>query len=259
MSNVGRHLVENAGPTLSYATSTRLAPGSLSRDAKTGLWRVESHPAGKDEPGSRTASHHSVVLAAGSASSTFNVISPVAPELAAPAGTVLSDCCWALLVAFREPLFKAGTGPPCDGALVKGSQSLAWLAHDSSKPGRGADGLDCWVVHATAAWSNPLREQTKDKVVQPLLAEWLRECGRDGAGGNPAAPEIAYVEAHRWNAAFPLNPLSPPERCFWDAEARLGLAGDWCVGPRSGDAFESGRALARRVLQSGVLAGAGKR
>ena len=73
--------------------------------------------------------------------------------------------------------------------------------------------------------------------------------------GSPAAPEIAYVEAHRWNAAFPLNPLAPPERCFWDAEARLGMAGDWCVGPRAGDAFESGRALARRVLQSGVLGG----
>lgn len=250
MSSVGKHLVESAGPSLTFCTSTRLAPGSLQRDPATGLWRVETHPAGKSDPPNRTATRHSVVLAAGSASSTFNVISPAAPELAAPAGTVGADCCWALLVAFREPLFPDGL--PCDGALVKGSPSIAWFARDSSKPGRDAK-FDCWVVHATAAWSNPLREQTGAETVAPLLAEWLRECGRDGQGGRPPAPEIAYVEAHRWNAAFPLNPLSPPEKCFWDARAGLGLAGDYCVGPRAGDAFESGRALARRVLESGVV------
>lgn len=251
MSSIGRHLVAAAGPTLSYSTSTRLAPGSLSREPD-GRWRVETHPTGDTQ--NRTATRHSVVLAAGSASSAFNVISPVGPELAAPAGTVDADCCWALLVAFRSPLFGGAPPLPLDGAMVQGSSSLSWIARDSSKPGRAAGSLDCWVVHATAAWSNPRREQGKSEVVGPLLAEWLRECRRDGAGGNSAAPEIAYVEAHRWNAAFPLNPLSAPERSFWDAGSGLGLCGDWCIGPRSGDAFESGQALARRVLQSGVVA-----
>ena len=48
------------------------------------------------------------------------------------------------------------------------------------------------------------------------------------------------------NAAFPLNPASQP--CYVDGAAGLGLCGDWCIGPRAGDAWESGQAAARALL-----------
>ena len=54
-----------------------------------------------------------------------------------------------------------------------------------------------------------------------------------------------YQEAFRWNAAFPLNPAAAPGGFYADEALQLGMCGDWCVGPRAGDAFESGVALAK--------------
>lgn len=58
-------------------------------------------------------------------------------------------------------------GLPFNGALVTGSPSLAWLARDSSKPGRtvpqrGAG--EAWVVHASPDWSNERRDAPREQV-----------------------------------------------------------------------------------------------
>jgi predicted NAD/FAD-dependent oxidoreductase len=34
---------------------------------------------------------------------------------------------------------------------------------------------------------------------------------------------------------------------LWDAQARIGACGDWCLGPRVEAAFDSGEALAAAV------------
>jgi len=242
MSAVGRHLLASAAArpgagSLAVATGTRAAPGSLRRE--DAVWLVDTHP--KAEPGATTTTRHRVVVAAGSASSTFNVISPVAATLAAAAGAVRADACWGLLVAFEEPLFGTA-GCVADGVLVSGSASIAWAARNSSKPGRNDDG-DCWVVHATASWSNARRELKADAAAQALLQEWSLACGL------ATPPAALHAEAFLWNAAFPLNPAAPAEGCFADAALSLAMAGDWCVGPRAGDAWASGVAAANAVLR----------
>jgi predicted NAD/FAD-dependent oxidoreductase len=50
----------------------------------------------------------------------------------------------------------------------------------------------------------------------------------------------------KWTFATPLNPL--PQRCLWDQDQRLGMAGDWCGGPRIEGAYLSGMALAEAAL-----------
>jgi predicted NAD/FAD-dependent oxidoreductase len=241
---VGRHLLAAAlarpgAGALAVATGTRAAPGSLRREGDA--WLVSTHP--KPEPGKSTTTQHRVVVAAGSATSTFNVINPVAPALAAAAGAVRADACWGLLVAFATPLF-GDAGCVADGVLVSGSSSLAWFARNSSKPGRqSGSGADCWVVHAMPSWSNERRELKADAVAQALLQEFRQACGL------AATPPTVHVEAFLWNAAFPLNPASPAEDCFADASLRLAMAGDWCIGPRAGDAWASGVAAAHAVLR----------
>jgi renalase len=242
MSAVGRHLLaataQRAGAaTLTVAAGTRAAPGTLRRDGDA--WLVDTHP--KGDPAAVTTTRHRVVIAAGSASSTFNVISPAAPQLAAPAGAVRADACWGLLVAFEAPLLGAA-GSVCDGALVSGSDTIAWAARDSSKPGRAA-GAECWVVHAAPEWSNARRAAKPADAAAELLLAWAHACGLD------TPPPTLYAEAFQWNAAFPLNPAAPPSGCFTDASLRLGLCGDWCVGPRAGDAWASGVAAANAVLR----------
>jgi hypothetical protein len=243
-SSVGRHLllsaVAHAGAgALTVAAGTRAAPGSLRRDGDD--WLIDTHP--KADPSAVTTTRHRVVIAAGSASSTFNVVAPAAPQLAEAAGAVRADACWGLMVAFAATLF--GDAPcVCDGALVSGSDAIAWAANNSSKPGRGGALPECWVVHATPGWSNARRALKADQAAQELLREWLKACGADAA-----PPAVVYAEAFLWNAAFPLNPATPADGCFTDASLRLAMAGDWCIGPRAGDAWTSGVRAARAVLR----------
>jgi renalase len=51
--------------------------------------------------------------------------------------------------------------------------------------------------------------------------------------------------AHRWRWALPVDPL--PEPFLLDEKQALGLAGDWCGGPRVEGAYLSGVALARAI------------
>ena len=68
-------------------------------------------------------------------------------EFRALAGTVSSDPCLVIMVAFdRHVAF-----PGVNSLLFKNSPKLAWAARDSSKPGRGRqDDHECWVrIRAT--------------------------------------------------------------------------------------------------------------
>ena len=243
MSAVGRHLALAAAAqpgagTLTVALGTRLAPGSL-QPAPGGGWVAGTGP--KAEPTELRQTRHRHIVAAGSASSTFNVINPVAAPLAAPAGSVTASPCWALMVAFAAPLPAALL--PFDGALVEGSAAIAWAARNSSKPGRQSGAAETWVVHATAAWSTAHRGLSTEACARELLREWL------ACAGIAEPPALLYQESFLWNAAFPLNSLSLPtdSACAVD-DTGLGLCGDWCVGPRAGDEWASGAAAARAVL-----------
>jgi renalase len=249
MSSVGKHLLVEAARQpgagqLTVALGTRVAPGTLRRD--DGAWLAETH--GKSTPDERRSTRHAYVLAMGSASSTFNVISSVSPQLAAPAGQVQANCCWALMVAFAQPMLGAGGAQlPFDGCLVQGSEAIAWIANNSSKPGRASGSVECWVVHAAAEWSNARRNADADAVAGELLAAFT-QCM---AHASPGMPAVVHREAFRWNAAFPLSVAdSGGASCFVDGDAGIGLGGDWCVGPRAGDAWHSGRMVAQAVLRT---------
>lgn len=139
--------------------------------------------------------------------------------------------CWTLMLSLAEPLDRA------PDAYKASDGACAWVARDSSKPGRKAPGEN-WVIQAGPAWSAEHLEDDPD-----TIAERLTDAFRDWAGELPA---IRYAAAHRWRYARVTRALGEP--CLWDLEARLGLAGDWCLGPRVEAAYLSGHALAAQVL-----------
>lgn len=137
--------------------------------------------------------------------------------------------CWTLMLTFAEP---GGSV-----SLLLPGGALAWVARDSSRPGRKA-APECWVAHAGADWSRTHLEDDAATVQAALLREF------EAATGIRQAP--AYAAVHRWRYALADAPLGVP--ALWDADAGLGVCGDWCLGVRVEDAFASGRALAAMVL-----------
>ena len=155
-----------------------------------------------------------------------------APELAALARRVRIEPCWTLMLGFGAPL-----DLPYDGAFVEGGR-LAWIAHDSSKPGRRSG--ERWIAQAPPAWS---REHFDDNPDDVRVKLWKAFTELTGTSLQPV-----YTALERWAHALPEAPLS--SGCLWSREQRLGVCGDWCAGARLEGAWLSGRALAQRMAQS---------
>ncbi len=152
------------------------------------------------------------------------------PRLAGLCTSVRMQPCWAVLARFAAPL-----ATPWDGGFINAGP-LAWCARDSSKPGRAAG--ERWVLHGAPAWSQAHIEDPAANVAALLVEAFMDAIGMRQM---PAEPP----QAHRWRHALAEAPLAV--QCGWDADVRLGLAGDWLAGSRIEGAWRSGTAIARAV------------
>lgn len=150
--------------------------------------------------------------------------------------------CWTLMLAFpnalpvkpNEPIRLLG---PQWSAARSTHHRIAWLARESSKPGRG--GIERWTVQASAAWSQEHLEDDAARVQGKLLKAFAE------ITNIRAIP--AYAQVHRWRYAKTDTPLGQSH--LWDTESRIGVCGDWCLGHRVEDAFLSGLELAESVAR----------
>lgn len=171
------------------------------------------------------------VLIAVPAEQAAELLAQPAPDLAAVAGAVISQPCWAVMVGFAERL------PIFLDALRDGEAPIAWAARNSSKPGRA--GEETWVLHASPSRSRELIDLPREKVGALLLADFFVQ-----TEAQPVIP--LHCVAHRWLYAMPASIEGGPTR--FDSGQRIGIAGDYLHSPRVEGAWLSGTALATAVL-----------
>jgi renalase len=159
-----------------------------------------------------------------------------APALAKQVSQVKVAPCWTLMLAFPQAMQPgmSSLGPQWNAARST-HHRIAWLARESSKPGRGA--VERWTVQASAAWS---AEHLQDDA--PRVQAKLRKAFSEVTG---IRAEPAHVDTQRWLYAQTTQPLGKSH--LWDAKAGIGVCGDWCIGHRVEDAFVSGLELALTV------------
>jgi len=145
--------------------------------------------------------------------------------------------CWSLMLAFPQAL-QPGLGHlgPQWNAAFSSHHRVAWLARESSKPGRGP--VERWTVQASAPWSAEHFGDDGPRIEAKLLKAFSE------ITGIRAQPRHAQVQ--RWRYARTLQPLGRSH--LWDGRAGLGACGDWCLGHRVEDAFVSGLELALGAL-----------
>lgn len=136
--------------------------------------------------------------------------------------------CWALMLAADVPVM---AGP---SVLEAPHPDIAWMARNASKPGRERS-PETWTVHASTTWSvRHLEAKPED------AAAYLRQIALPLAGLRDGT--VVHAAAHRWRYARTLKPADAP--FLSDETGTLLAAGDWCLGARVENAFESGRAAA---------------
>jgi len=145
--------------------------------------------------------------------------------------------CWTLMLAFPQAMQPdlSTLGPQWSAARSK-HHRIAWLARESSKPGRSP--IERWTVQASAEWSQEHLQDDPARVQAKLLKAFGEVTGIHA--------EPAFVDSQRWLYAKTRQPLGQSH--LFNAEQGLGLCGDWCQGYRVENAFVSGLELALAVL-----------
>ena len=145
--------------------------------------------------------------------------------------------CWTLMVAFPHALQPtlSHLGPQWNAARST-HHRIAWLARESSKPGRGP--IERWTAQASPDWSYRHLEDDAERVKGKLLRAFTEVTG--------IRTQPQHAEVHRWRYAQTDTPLGKTHA--WDSAARIGLCGDWCLGHRVEDGFVSGLEMALAIL-----------
>jgi predicted NAD/FAD-dependent oxidoreductase len=140
--------------------------------------------------------------------------------------------CWTLMLAYPQASQPGLThlGPQWNAARST-HHRIAWLARESSKPGRSS--IERWTLQASAEWSLEHLNDDAERVqlkLQRAFAELT------GIHTGPS-----HAQAHLWRYAKTTHPLGQPYQ--WDSATGLGTCGDWHLGHRVEDAFVSGLEL----------------
>ena len=151
------------------------------------------------------------------------------PAMATASAASRTDPCWTVMAAFDHRL-------PIDADTLREQGALGWAARNSAKPGRTA--IEAWVLQASPDWSRAHLEDSPETVCAALL-EALRAAAR------VALPDPVTTQAHRWRYA---RSAQGQDQALWSPSISLGCCGDWLIGPRVECAWDSGQALAARIL-----------
>jgi len=145
--------------------------------------------------------------------------------------------CWTLMLAFPQAVQPnlSYLGPQWNAARST-HHRIAWLARESSKPGR--ESIERWTVQASPEWSQKHLEDDAERVKAKLLKAFTE------ITGIRATP--SHSDVHRWRYAQTTAPAG--QSYFWDAKAGIGLCGDWCLGHRVEDGFVSGLEMALAIV-----------
>lgn len=224
-------LVAHWAQPLGSAVLTGTRVTQIERDTLDGTrWQLRTSEA--DDAG-HVYSGFDAVLVATPPSEARQLLGKLSAPIASKIEPVRVAPCWTLMAAFpqaNQPKL-AHLGPQWNAARSN-HHRIAWLARESSKPGRNA--IERWTVQASPAWSQEHLGDDDDRVQAKLLRAFAEITG--------IRAEPAQVLTRRWPEAQTSVPAGVPH--LWDARAQLGAAGDWCTGHRVEEAFLSGLSLA---------------
>jgi renalase len=182
-----------------------------------------------DETG-KTGPYDAVILAI-PAEQAAAILSLHDFKMARIALTVRSQPCWTGMFVFDQPL----NGLP---PVIRNSGCIGWAARNSEKPGR--NGPEAWVVQASGSWSLEHLEDPQEQVSTQLYAALSSVSGG-------SIPEPITAVSHRWRYALSSG---TGDGALWNPSIGLGVCGDWLLGPRVECAWQSGRMLAERCIQT---------
>ena len=162
--------------------------------------------------------------------------SGVQSPLTVPLSEVEMAPCWTMMLSFPQAMQPGVTTLGPDWNVASSTHHrIAWLARESSKPGRSLK--ERWTVHASAEWSLKHLNDSPARVLAKLHKAFTEVTG--------IRVQPSHMDVRLWPHARTTTPLGLS--FAWDSHEQFGVCGDWCVGMRVEDAFLSGLDLALAI------------
>lgn len=215
---------------------TRALTEGLRFQPSTRIARLEKSPSGWQlyNDGETLMGGYSQLVLAVPSPQALALLRPL-PDISDKLEAVKMEPCWVAAIQSAQE--------------VKGLADVTTLEHpvvrritrNSAKPGR--DNKNLYLLQATKGWSLEHLEETAEDVGTELLRHFT------GLTSEHTKAELLFV--HRWRYAFTEQPLG--ESYLWSPELQLGVCGDWCLGRTAEHAWQSGSALAARILEQELV------
>jgi len=119
------------------------------------------------------------------------------------------------------------------------ARPLSWIARDDSKPGRSA-AARTWIAQANPDWSAAHFDADRDAMKARMCDMLCVEIGADPA-------TALHLALHGWRYAQTAVALGRP----FLRDGTMWAGGDWTGGAKAVDAWRSGEAMARDILDTG--------
>lgn len=158
-----------------------------------------------------------------------SLVAPWDSDFQTIAQNAISEPCWTVMLAFADPI-------QTDKIIIRNDSIIGWATRNSDKPGRS--GPDSWVIQGTPEWSAKHLEDSPEQVVSALSRHFSDLLGMPSAN-------VLTASAHRWRYA---RSGKSDHGALYNSDLRIGVCGDWMLGPRVECAWLSGSALAQKIM-----------
>ena len=119
---------------------------------------------------------------------------------------------------------------------------LSWAANENSK-GRFNAKIDLWTLQSTVKWARKMINinKTNNKPANVLKSRFLKILGIENN-------RVMFFKSHGWKYSY--SSRQTKMKSYWDVNKSLGVCGDWFIGPKFENAWQSACDLSKKVKKN---------
>jgi renalase len=117
---------------------------------------------------------------------------------------------------------------------------IAWAAHENTK-NRFNTNKSLWTIQCTEVFSKKIInifKKDKDRYQSIILKKFENLLGFQ-------TKKIVFKSIHGWKYSYNRN--KTPFKSLWNNKEKLGICGDWLIGPKAENSWESARNLFHKI------------
>ena len=123
------------------------------------------------------------------------------------------------------------------------NKKISWAANENSKK-RFSSSNNYWTIQASNNYSKKIiniYKKRKNYFSKELIKEFSNITGLKYSS-------FKVFKIHGWKYSY--NHIGSSEECYWDSNLRIGLCGDWFIGPKAESAWLSANSLFKKIKKN---------